>query len=121
VSHRRESLASHVHQVLSFAINFEMNDPGLEGLALTEVTLSPDFQFADIKYAVPEGDSPEDAQAALDRAKVALRKLVAQKVKFKRVPELRFHMDRGAVATRRIEEILQNLKEVSVRGDEDSN
>lgn len=115
MSHRRESLASHVHQVLSYAITFEMNDPGLEGLSLTETTLTPDFQFADIKYIVPESDDPQQAQAALDRARGALRKQVAQKVAFRRVPELRFHLDRGEQASKRIEEILENLKEDSVK------
>lgn len=121
MSHRRESVASHIRQVLSHAINFEMSDPGLEGLALTQVKLSPDYQFADVKYAVPEGDSLERAQMALDRAKGALRKIIAHKIKFRRVPELRFHLDRGAVATQRIEAILEHLKEGSVKTDDDAN
>jgi len=110
MSHRRESMAEHVRQVLSYALNFEMGDPGLEGLALTHVKLSPDFQFADVLYALPEGDTEEEAQAALTRANPALRRAVAQKVKMRRVPELRFHIDRGMVATQRIEAILETLK-----------
>lgn len=110
MSHRRESMASHVRQVVSHAINFEMGDPRLEGLAITQVKLSPDLQFADIQYAVPEGDDPQPAQQALEKARVALRKIVAQKISFRRVPELRFHVDRGAIATKRIEAILEDLK-----------
>lgn len=116
--HRRESQASHVRQVLSHAINFEMGDPRLEGLAITQVKLSADFQFADVNYAVPEGDDPEQAQAALDRARGALRKIVAGKIKFRRVPELRFHIDRGALATKRIEDILKSLKKDSESADD---
>ena len=110
MSHRRESVAEHVRQVLSYALNFEMGDPGLEGLALTHVKLSPDFQYADVLYALPEGDTEEEAEAALNRAKPALRRAVAQKVKMRRVPELRFHIDRGMAATQRIEAILETLK-----------
>lgn len=111
-THRLNNLAEQVRQVLSHALSFEMGDPGFDGVTITRVRLSPDLQFADVLFT--ELDDDTDPQVPLEsfrRAKGALKRMIAQRVQMRRVPELRFHVDEDVVAERRIGKILEKMHE----------
>ena len=102
MSHRNAVVAEQIRQVLSQAMYFEMGDPSLEGITITHVKVSPDLQFADIRFTIAEdGRDPDNAVLALNRAKGALKRIMARKIRMRRVPELRFHFDEQTEAERR--------------------
>ncbi|CAM2007916.1 30S ribosome-binding factor RbfA [Acanthopleuribacter pedis] len=109
-THRLNNLAEQVRQVLSYALSFEMRDPGFDGVTITRVRLSPDLQFADVLFTELDDDTnPEVPIESFRRAKGALKRIVAQRVQMRRVPELRFHVDEDVVAERRIGKILETM------------
>ena len=109
MSHRREALAEDIRQSLSNALVFEMRDPGLAGITITGVKLSSDLCYADIRFSTAEESGAPRAFQSLARAKGALKKHLGEHIKMRRVPELRFHFDKGLAAQQRIESILQRL------------
>lgn len=110
MSHRMEQLAEDVRQVLASALMFEMRDPGLDGVTLTRVKLSPDMSYADVRYTLMADASPRHtAQKSLERAAGALKRELSSRLKMRRMPTLRFHYDDMVEEERRIGEILEDL------------
>jgi len=110
MSHRSRVLAEQFRQILSEAVYFDMRDPSIEGLTITRVKVSPDLQFADVRFTIAEdGRDPGNAVMALNRAKGALKRIIASKVSLRKVPDLRFHLDEDVDSERRISDILREL------------
>ena len=108
--HRNQALAEQLRQILSKALYFDMRDPSIEGVTITRVKVSPDLQYADVRFSIAEdGRDPATAVQALNRAKGALKGVLARKMNLRKVPDLRFHYDEDADAERRISQILQGL------------
>ncbi len=81
----------------------------MDGIVVTRVKVSPDLQFADVRFTLPDEKPPGKAMSALNRSKGILKRVVSQQVRLRRMPEFRFHLDRDVHAERRIEEILSGL------------
>jgi ribosome-binding factor A len=110
VSNRSVVLAEQFRQIISEALLFEMRDPNLRELTVTQVSVSADLQFVDLRFTTGTDETRDDqALAALNRAKGALKRVISRKVKLKRVPDLRFHIDDAVRAEARINQILENL------------
>lgn len=107
---RKLHLPEDIRQVISNALLFEMRDPSLAGVTVTRVKVSPDLQFADIRFSVMGADTnPKKVEAALNRARGAFKRELTKKIRMRRVPELRFHFDEDVASERRIGEILDQL------------
>ncbi|MCB1043377.1 MAG: 30S ribosome-binding factor RbfA [Acidobacteria bacterium] len=110
---RLEPICEQVREIISRAIAFEMRDPAFEGVTITRVRVSPDYQFADVRYTTYDDEDRELAEAGFQRARGALRSAVAKQINMRKTPQLRFHYDEDVVAERRISDILEGLKEDS--------
>ena len=112
-SKRANVLAEQIRQILSTALIYEMRDGDLEGVVITEVNVSADLGYADIKIQAP--DTPEHDQsgkralAALKRATGAFKRMINGQIRLRKIPHLRFHIDEGFKAERRIQELLDGL------------
>ncbi len=106
---RLEHICEQIREVLSTALAFEMRDPAFEGVTITRVRVSPDYQYADVRFSTYDEKDRSRVEAGFARAKGALRSLVAKRVLMKSVPQLRFHYDDDVAAERRIGRILEEL------------
>lgn len=79
-------------------------------LTITEVKMSPDLKVANC-YVMPFASriSPEELMDAFENSKSHLRMLVADRVKLKSVPELRFHYDGGQDNADEVDQILKKI------------
>ncbi len=110
MSNRATVLSEQIRQVISETILLQMRDPNLEGITITRVKVSPDLQFADIRFSAQ--DDVRDAELltrSLNKAGGAFRRALAKRVRMRRIPALRFHLDDDIIAERRIEDLLENL------------
>lgn len=115
---RTDVISEQIRQLVSTALHFELRDPGLKGVTITRVKVSPDLQFADIRFSMLEIDAnPGPVLSAFGRAKGALKRYVSKNLSLRKVPELRFHLDEDVVAEQRIAEVLDNLNQNQVSGD----
>jgi ribosome-binding factor A len=111
IHHRSERLAESLRVELEEILNYELNDPRLTTVTVTEVQLSPDHKKAHIRLAV-EGD--EAAQAAcleaIENAKGYIKVLVADRVEIFRLPDLYFDPDLTPAVRSRVPGLLRRIR-----------
>ena len=85
-----------------------VDDPRLEQVTITEVSVDGDLRHAKVFYdslAGEEGD--EEVLEAFAEARRALKAAVARQARIKRTPELDFRPDPAVRAGQRIEQLLR--------------
>src|SRR5690349_21162895 len=97
-----------IREELCEIIGFEMEDPRLREVDVTEVHVSPDSRHANVKIA-PRGDERKQNQslAALEHASGFLRRELAFRLQLRHVPELHFERDKNPDADSRIDFLLR--------------
>jgi len=100
-----------VKEELAEIIGFEMDDPRLLEVDVTDVQLSPDSRHATIKVGL-NGDQRRQNQAlaALEHASGYLRRELALRLQLRHVPELHFEQDRNPNVEGRIEFLLRRVR-----------
>jgi ribosome-binding factor A len=87
-----------------------VHDPGIGFLTLTKVRVTEDLQQARVYYTAL--GTPEDrvrTDRALDRALPFIRRALGQRLRLRRVPELRFVFDASVAHQARVEELLEQI------------
>jgi ribosome-binding factor A len=105
-----------IREELSEIIGFEMEDPRLLEVDVTEVHVSPDSRHASVKIA-PRGDERQQNQslAALEHAAGFLRRELAFRLQLRHVPELHFERDKNPDADSRIDFLIRRAKKSKAR------
>ncbi len=92
----------------------EVDDPRLAAVVVTTVEVTDDLMSARIGVRLLVGDEDPKKRArvlkGLGSGAARLRRLIAPKLELRRSPELRFHYDDGHDASRRVEQILDEIK-----------
>ena len=92
----------------------KVKDPGIpsEGLvSFMKVEVANDLGYADVKYSYLGDDKNlEDLQAALDRSKGFFRREINRVVRLRKIPELRFQLDRSMEKGSEILTLLEKVR-----------
>lgn len=100
-----------VREELVEIVGFEMDDPRLADVVVSEVHVSSDGRYANIRVGLGgEERQKRDAMAALEHARHYLRHELASRLSLRHVPELHFEEDRNPDAEGRLEILLQRAK-----------
>jgi|SRR5579872_2714332 len=100
-----------VQEELAELIGFELDDPRLLEVTVTEAHVSPDGRYAHVKVALGGDERQQKASlAALDHARHYLRHELSTRLSLRCVPELHFDVDRNADADSRIDILLKRAK-----------
>ena len=107
---RPERLAETLREEISEVVGFELDDPRLEGVTVTDVVVAPDSRDAKV-YVLIHGDEKEVAEAmkALQSAAVFVRQQVAMNLSLRYVPLLHFARDTAEENAARVNELLVGL------------
>ena len=107
---RPERLEDQIQFILSTLILRELRDPDLGFLTLTAVRLSPDRGLAKVYFTVlGDADQLGRSRKALGRAAGFLRTQLSQRLKLRRVPELRFMPDASLEEGNRMEALFAEI------------
>ncbi len=88
----------------------QINDPRLEGVTITQVTVTPDTTRADVYYTVlGDEDARRNAKDGLASASGWLRREVGGRTRLRNTPALVFHWDPSLEYGERIEQLLDEL------------
>jgi ribosome-binding factor A len=113
--HRSQRVSQAVREELSEIIGFELSDPRLASVDVTDVTVSPDSRHAIVKVSLGgEGHEQRQAEAALEHARHYLRHELARRLNLRKVPELHFEPDHWPDAESRVELLLKRAKKKRV-------
>ncbi len=116
--YRKERLDELLRRELETIISYEMEDPRLENVTVTDVDVARDLQMVRVYVAVLDQNRREqDVLEGLERAKGYIRNQIAGRVQLRRLPDLVFRIDRSLAQAQRVDAILDVL-EYSKAGDE---
>ena len=109
---RQQRVAEQIKIELSQLIEREIDDPRLNLINLTDVTISPDLHDASIYVSALAGESVKDeVLAGLEHARGFLRRRLGQEMKLRIVPELHFRWDRSLETGDRISRLIDQIEE----------
>ncbi|HEV7699458.1 MAG TPA: 30S ribosome-binding factor RbfA [Pyrinomonadaceae bacterium] len=107
---RPERLAESLKVEISEVVGFELNDPRLEMVTVTDVTVAPDLRDAKV-YVFIRGSDTEIHQAlkSLRQASTYVRQQVAANLDLRFAPHIHFVRDTAEENAARVGEILNEL------------
>jgi ribosome-binding factor A len=109
---RTERVADTIREEIAQIVGYELEDPRLIGVAVTDVRLSDNLRDARV-YVTVAGNEEEHklALAALRHAAPYVRKQLGLSLNLPRVPELHFVRDRVEEEGERVDQLLQQIEQ----------
>ncbi|MBP3345357.1 MAG: 30S ribosome-binding factor RbfA [Clostridia bacterium] len=112
MSIRFERANSEIQRCISDIIQNKMNDPRISPLLyISEVSVTGDFRYCKVKVALDSENQDElnETIKVLEKSEGFIKRELATMVRMPYMPKLQFEIDKGTMATVRINEILKNL------------
>jgi ribosome-binding factor A len=119
MARRPERLAESLREEISEVVGFELDDPRLEAVTVTDVIVADDLRDAKV-YVLVHGTDADVASAmkALNAATPFVRRQVAMNLSLKYVPLLHFARDTAEENAARVNELLGGLQTTSEENNE---
>jgi len=96
---------------LTSLLERKVNDPRLQMITITDVTITPDTLRADVHFSVLGGtEAQAEAQAGMESAAGWMRRELGRRLRLRNIPELVFHYDPSLERGEHIAGILDELK-----------
>lgn len=109
---RPERFAEALKEEIAEVVGFELNDPALESVVVTEVQVAPDLRDAKVFVLITGSDADIDlALKALRNASTFVRQQVAMNLDLRHAPHVHFVRDTAEENAARVGEILSDLTE----------
>jgi len=114
---RPERVADTLREEISQIVGYELEDPRVTGVTVTDVRLSDNLKTARV-YVTINGDEAEHraALAALQHAAPYVRKQVGLSLNLPRTPEIHFVRDRVEEEGERVDKLLLDIEREWERG-----
>ena len=109
--HRSERTADTLKEEIAQIVGYELEDPRLTSVTVTDVRLSADKRAVRV-YVTVAGDEEEhkSALAALKHAAPYVRKQLGLALNLPRTPEIHFVRDRVEEEGERVDQLLQEIE-----------
>lgn len=108
---RAQRVAEAMRVELEELINYELSDPRIREVSVTEVLISPDSRRAQVRLHL-EGsvDEQRDTLAALEHARHFVRREIGQRLELFKTPDLHFEADLPAEMGNRVGHLLKRVR-----------
>lgn len=107
---RADRISERLREELSELLIFNIQDPRLSEVSITDVRVDRELAFADIYFSSLRGsESAKEILAGFNHAKGFIRHELAKRVELRTFPELRFHWDPTPEHAENIERLLDQL------------
>ncbi|PWT83111.1 MAG: 30S ribosome-binding factor RbfA [Acidobacteria bacterium] len=109
--HRSERVADVLREEISQIVGYELQDPRVTAVTVTDVRVSDNLRAARV-YVTVAGNEAEhkDALKALRHAAPFVRKQLGLSLNLPRVPEIYFVRDRAEEQGERVDELLDRIE-----------
>ena len=109
---RPERVADILREEISQIVGYELEDPRLTMVTVTDVRMSPNLRDANV-FVTVAGDEEEHrlALAALHRAAPYVRKQLGLSLNLPRTPEIHFLRDSVEQKAERVEQLLREIEQ----------
>jgi ribosome-binding factor A len=110
-SHRTERVSEALREELAEMIAYELSDPRIGDVIVTEVLVSPDRKHAQVRLHLSDEDRKKQASIqALEGARHFLRREIAHRLNLFRVRELHFESDVLSTEAGCLEHFLKRIR-----------
>jgi ribosome-binding factor A len=118
---RAERVADTLREEISQIVGFELEDPRLSGVTVTDVRVSDNLKAAKV-YVTIAGDEAEHraALAALRHAAPYVRKQLGLSLNLPRTPEINFVRDRVEEEGERVDQLLLDIEREWEKGKDET-
>jgi ribosome-binding factor A len=110
MDYRTQRITEALREELSELVEYEMSDPRVNGVVVTDVQISPDKHQAHVRIGLSPAADATEALKALDHARNFLRRELAHRLEMYRIPDLRFEPDMSANLAGRMEQVLKRIR-----------
>ena len=115
---RARRISRRIKEELSTLLLFNVSDPRLTGVFITDVRVDRELAFASVFVSTLEGaERKEEVLEGFKKASSYLRRELSQQIELRSFPRLRFNWDSTPEHAERIEELLDSL---DIKDDEES-
>ncbi len=109
---RLKKIADRIKDDLSELLIYEVEDPRLSGVMVTDVKVDRELYYANIYVSAIEGrERSKEVLAGLESASGFLRSQLAAGIELRTFPRLRFYWDPTPENAARIEDLIKQLHE----------
>lgn len=109
---RLKRIQEQIQKVLTEILETKVNDPRIEGVYITDVTVDRELDYANIYVSSLAGESQaEEMLEGLRNASGFIRYNLSQEIKLRVMPQLRFYWDDTPERADRIEALLDEIRE----------
>jgi len=110
---RKDRVTQAIKREASIILHEYLKDPRLGFITITKVEMSKDLRNAKIFYSVlGKEEEHKKTKEALDSALGYIRTLIAEKINLRFAPEIIFKEDKSTEYSARIQEVLNEIKEL---------
>jgi ribosome-binding factor A len=116
---RLKRIQDQIKRVLTEILESKVDDPRVDGVYVTDVSVDRELDFANIYVSSLAGESQaEELVAGLENANSFIRYNLSQEINLRAMPKLRFYWDNTPQKADRIETLLNEIRqERESRGD----
>ena len=104
---RTQRIQSIIGKNIREIIQFEVKNPKIGFVSISEVKVSTDFSYAKVYVTFLGSNHPENNLEELRKTKGFIRSSLAKKLDIRKTPDITFELDRTYEKTQRIEELLE--------------
>jgi len=116
---RAKRIADRINEILSEMLIYDVSDPRLVGVSVTDVKVDREMAFANIFVSALEGASRSDEiLEGLEHAKGYIRSELADRIELRTFPRLRFHWDPTFEKAERIDRLIASLNTKTISSNE---
>lgn len=122
MSKRFDRANSQLQKNIALILQNKMNDPRISPFVyVSEVNVTPDFQYCKVKIALDSDDQKEleETIKVLQKSEGFIKRELANMVDMPYMPKLQFEIDKGTQASIRVNEILKTLNIPKEEGEGD--
>ena len=107
---RSHRIGDQILREISSLLLLKVKDPRLQGITLTEVTMSKDLRHAYVYYSLlGQDEQKKEAQAGFESARGFIRKAVGEMLYLRYVPDIQFRYDTSLEQGQKMEKLLEEL------------
>ena len=110
MANKQERIATLIRKNIADIITFELKNPNLGFVTISEVKVSNDISYAKVYVSFILEKDIKPGLEVLEHSKGFIRSSLAKKMDTRRIPELSFVLDDGYKKEERIAELLNGKK-----------
>lgn len=110
MDHRTERISEAIREELAELIGYEMSDPRVFNVVVTDVHVSPDKRKALVRIGIQNDANPAVVLDALEHGKSFLKRELGVRLDMYRIPDLHFEVDEAAMLGGRLDHLLKRIR-----------